>query len=351
MAKIFLILYFPFLLASQIAVAGIAPIPEEQRCKVLGDNANDGPMAMDMFSGWVAENLVAVESGGGDWLERDVNEWNKPTCVLDDGRPRLAALIPGYQMAFHSEKDWSKSLYRVNLLKEKYPNTAFSALAEVEYWIAYAWNVRGSGYASSVTPDAWRLFRERMEKAEQILINTKPYSAELPNWYGQMIIVQSALDRPLSERENVFLEGAKRYKTFLPIYFTMLNFMLPKWGGSWEVVDDFIKRSVEYTKKTEGNSMYARLYWAVFSGSGHSANFYRETPASWPKMKKGFEDLMVRYPKSSWNLNNFAKFACLAKDKKTFLLLRRQIDDRIIQAAWPQNISVDVCDHRFGYAK
>jgi hypothetical protein len=32
-------------------------------------------------------------------------------------------------------------------------------------------------------------------------------------------------------------------------------------------------------------------------------------------MKKGIDDVLKRYP-DQWNINNFALFACLAKDKK-----------------------------------
>ncbi len=74
-------------------------------------------------------------------------------------------------------------------------------------------------------------------------------------------------------------------------------------------------------------------------------------PSSWPKMKRGFEDLMERHPKSKWNLNNFAKFACLAGDKQTFLKLRGQMGKDVIDAAWPENTSLDLCETKFGYAE
>ena len=68
-------------------------------------------------------------------------------------------------------------------------------------------------------------------------------------------------------------------------------------------------------------------------------------------MKLGFEDMMVRHPKSKWNLNNFAKFACMAGDSKTFLVLRKQIGKGVIDAAWPKNTSLDLCETKFGYVE
>lgn len=314
------------------------------RCPVYPGNPNDGPRAIQAYM-----DEVTYSFWKSDYLLRkDANDWNTPTCVLDDGRPRLAALSAGLLDVFSDEKDWSKSRARVEDLRKKYPGEPFAALSEVEYWKAYAWNARGGGYASSVSGEGWKLFRERMEKAEKVLLETKSYSSRMPIWYQYMIGVQSALGRPEDERDKVFLEGVKRFPTYYPIYFTMLGYLEPKWGGTWRTVDNMIKWSVDHTRKKEGDSMYARLYWIE---SDPQVNLFKDTFASWPKMKQGFEDLMARHPKSKWNLNNFARFACLAGDRRTFLKLRKQIGKNVIDDAWPENTSLDLCETKFGYAE
>lgn len=321
------------------------PIPVIQRCQVLPGNPNDGPDAMAAFSVEISNFFWSSDH----FLMREINDWNTPTCVFDDGRPRVAVIRDGYDQAFGRESDWSKSLARVEYLKKKYPNEAFAAMAEVRYWSAYAWNARGGGYASSVSDDGWKLFRERLEKSEMVLLDTKPYAAQLPGWYDEMINVQSSLGRPEEERDQVFLEGVKRYPTYYPIYFTMLNYLLPKWGGTWRTVDNLALWSVEHTRAQEGTTMYARLYWVV-SGDP-KVNLFKDTFASWPKMKRGFEDMMARHPKSKWNLNNFARFACMAGDKQTFLKLRAEIGKDVFDGAWPQATSLDLCETKFGYAQ
>ncbi len=319
--------------------------PLRTRCDVLPGTPNDGPAAINLYASQVAYFFWSSE----DALKQAVSDWTIPTCVLDDGRPRLSALLDGYGDAFERESDWSKSLARVDYLKSRYPNQAFVALAEAEYWISYAWNARGHGFASSVTEEGWKLFRERLEKAEQILVETKSYSADLPIWYSDMINVQSALDRPEDERDRVFLEGVKRFPAFYPTYFTMLNYLSPKWGGTWRTVDNLVKWSVEHTKEAEGDSMYARIYWAA--AGDPKVNLFKDTFATWPRMRRGFEDLMARHPKSKWNLNNFAKFACMAGDRQSFLKLRAQIGKDVIDAAWPESASLDLCETKFGYSE
>jgi hypothetical protein len=323
------------------------PVPKYLDCKARGELPNDGPDGIEQFKGLVAVYYWHDEH----LLEWVANEWNNPECVFDDGRPKLSALKDGYSLVFERQPDWSSSSSRLDELKNKFPNMPFVALAETRYWSEYAWDARGTGFASSVTPDGWNLFRERLEKAEKILLDTKSYSAQLPIWYDEMILVQSALGRPEDERDKTFLEGAQKHKTYYPIYFTMLNFLSPKWGGSWETVDNFVKWSVENTKEIDGNTMYARLYWSASQGLPKDVKLFRDTLASWPKMKSGFEDLMARHPKSKWNLNNYAKFACMAEDKKVFLALRRKIGKDVIDAAWAQKPSLDLCEVKFGYSQ
>ena len=61
-------------------------------------------------------------------------------------------------------------------------------------------------------------------------------------------------------------------------------------------MDNLVEWSVEQTKSQEGMTMYARLYWFVASDS--KVNLFKDTFTSWPKMKRGFEDMMERHPKS-----------------------------------------------------
>jgi hypothetical protein len=303
----------------------------------------DVPNSSNFYSSYV-RGLFWMDGGQ---LKRLVEEWNDPKCVSKDGQPTLMALSAGYASAIKGERDWSRTYARIQELKKQFPDEAFVALAEASYWSSYAWNARGHGYSDSVSEEGWQLFRQRLEKAEDILTLTKSYSANLPPWYRDMIEVEGALGRPEEARAKIFLEGVRRYPSYYPIYFTMLNFLLPKWGGSWETVDKMVEWSVEHTKEVEGNSMYARLYWVV--AGDPQVRLFKDTMASWPKMKLGFEDLMARHPQSKWNLNNFARFACMAGDGETFSALRRKIGKDVSGDAWTGNTPLELCEEKFHY--
>ncbi|HEY8119046.1 MAG TPA: hypothetical protein VIE91_07400 [Methylophilaceae bacterium] len=326
---------------------------DKERCRINGNIPNDGPAGESYQKDKMTQMLLDVPSPIDmyikDWSRDDQNNFSM--CLFDDGRPWISTLRPAYEQSFDIFKDWSQALNQLNRNKIKNQKSASLALQEADYWIQYAWDARGRGFGSSVTDEGWKLFRERLLKAEKILVDTKPYSSDLPMWYDEMIVVQSALDRSPVERDKVFLEGAEKFKTYYPTYFTILNFLSPKWGGSWGAVDNLVTWSVNNTKETEGKSMYTRMYWAAYQGLPEGTKLFRDSYVSWPKMKAGFDDLMQRFPNSNWNLNNYAKFACLANDKKTFIALRKKIGTNIIPDAWTLDANQDLCDQKFNFSR
>lgn len=59
-------------------------------------------------------------------------------------------------------------------------------------------------------------------------------------------------------------------------------------------------------------------------------------------MKAGFDDILARYP-DAWNYNNYGKFACLAKDKKSTGEFFTKMGDRPISQAWGTKALFDGC--------
>ncbi|MFZ6767270.1 hypothetical protein ACO0LM_09305 [Undibacterium sp. Di26W] len=328
----------------------VDPFPQIQKGKCMFGNDMDGPEA---FNRW-AKSLAPIFNSSAKiagTLMVNIRDWDAPDCTFNDGRPRLSALLSVLSSAFEIEPDKEKRLQRIMELKAMYPNSPLGVLAEANYWSSYAWHARGHGYSSSVTPEGWRLFHERMEKAEQVLAENKAAGDVLPNWYELMLEVKGALGRSEEDKSKIFYEGAKKYPTYLPLYFQMANYIHPLWGGSWKAVDDLVTWSVNNTKDTEGQTLYARIYWSVGQSVVYRDNLFTVSLAKWPKMRAGFEDLMTRHPKSKWNLNNFAMFACHAGDKKTFLSLRKKMADDIVDKAWPSTVSLELCESKFGYKK
>lgn len=341
-------------------LAAYQPVPPEQECLVY-DNQNDGAMAKRQYSDrvvgyvWHATDPPQGGISSADWLMREAHEWESPKCVLANGEPRILALEEGFNRVFEQEPDWSKSAARVKAIKDQYPKEPATALLEASYWVKYAWNARGGGYANTVSPDAWKLFEERLKKAETILLDSKDYASRYPGWYSLMIKTQSALGRPPVDRDKTFFEGVSRFtpeQGAIDIALEMLVYLLPRWGGNWDTVDTMINWTTEHAKEYLGTGTYALLYRYAIINSESPAKAFEETHASWPKMKKGYEDLVKRFPKGYSIQNRFAAIACLAGDLKTYAQVKRGIPkDKVDSATWLRDAPMAACDVKAGLVK
>ncbi|MDH3281546.1 MAG: hypothetical protein OEQ18_10510, partial [Gammaproteobacteria bacterium] len=78
---------------------------------------------------------------------------------------------------------------------------------------------------------------------------------------------------------------------------------------------------------------------------GTNFDVFRHSAARWITMKQGFSWLREQNPFSFWTANNYAVFACRAHDKQTYQSIRPNLG-YLMHAAWPSNLSVEVCDRR-----
>jgi hypothetical protein len=309
-----------------------APIPE--------GTANDGPSAISQ----VGHKLAFAWFGGNiEELDETLNLWWKERRRFDDGRFELLAFYEGLGTYISGVQDhWDGYRFAANTGHDTYPSSTAGALGAAIFWQQYAWNARGTGYADTVSEDGWKLYRERLARAHAILDESKSYASTNPLWYYQMLTIAVDESWSDSEFEALSREATRRYPDFFIFYFAQVRHLLPKWGGSKERFDIFVQRTVAATRATEGESMYARLYWSYDSTQVRS-NLFDESMAEWPRMRKAFEDLMTRYPASKWNLNNFASFACRAHDQATFGRLIAEIGPSLEPRAWRDNYSYDSC--------
>ena len=155
---------------------------------------------------------------------------------------------------------------------------------------------------------------------------------------------------PRSEQVALFNEATKAEPYFYGTYFSFATSLLPRWGGSLTDYDQFVETAVEKTRAVDGETMYARLYWALSRGEWDKDPF-KDLHIRWKSMRAGFDDLMKRYPKSQWNLHHYAYFACRAHDGKSFDRLWPNLDVqqmRLMPTIWFQPYTLDNCIDQFG---
>jgi tetratricopeptide (TPR) repeat protein len=290
---------------------------------------------------YAAAQLIAVGlyTNLVDRAEKQSTEALDRRARMADGTWEIAGMYDSLGVVFRTNGDWDRALKALQRWRTLFPESRTASVAEARYWIAYAGYARGGEWASQVPSKAWEMYYERLKKAREVLENGK--APGNPHWHTLMLDVAYALDRPADEKRALFEQAVREEPYYYSHYFNVARYLAPRWSGSLPAFHSFVEASVKRTRERDGATMYARLYW-VLAATEFDREPFTDLGIPWTKMREGFEELMRQYPKSQWNLNNYAYFACRAKDRKTFGQLVGKID-KPIDDAWNGAYTLDYC--------
>ncbi len=251
-------------------------------------------------------------------LEAIASRYRTSQSRTSSGLWHLTLFYSGISSAFDTRrKDWTFWADAQRGIKKwiaGYPNSPTAHLAYAHLLVNHGWSIRGTGYANSVKPEQWRSFNIYIKKARSYLEKHKAVASVDPYWFESMAIIARAQGWPTDKFSQLISEALEREPRFYQTYFVAMDYHTPKWGGSAQAIETFARRAMERTKDTEGFGMYARIYWYA-SQSQYGSKLFSHSLVHWPTMKKGIDDVLKRYP-DKWNVNNFARFACLSKDQE-----------------------------------
>lgn len=138
---------------------------------------------------------------------------------LPDGRWKLPFAFYGLVAGVtdRDESAWSERLALMDKWIAKSPTHAAPYLAKAYTLIQYAWDGRGSGYASSVSDSEWAVFKQRMEQARHVLDASSKISKRSPMWYDLMMGIALAQGWPEKQYFNLFREAVAKEPTYYKI--------------------------------------------------------------------------------------------------------------------------------------
>jgi hypothetical protein len=128
-----------------------------------------------------------------------------------DGKPALGGVLSGMDRYARKEALGAHAMDDVQSWRRKSTDSVAGILVESRLWYQAAWIVRGPGSASHVTDEGWKLFSERLAKAEKILREGHDAAASSPIWYSMYMDATLGLDGHDADVEKYFSEGSARY--------------------------------------------------------------------------------------------------------------------------------------------
>ena len=223
----------------------------------------------------------------------------------------------------------------INRWIELKPESITPRIVLAKAYVSLAWEARGTGFSDTIMPEMQKRFDENLKMAEKVLLEAENLKDKDPELYNTLMIANFGLGKRPSDVEPIFLKGIGVEKGYHALYLTMANYLQPKWFGGQGEIEEFADKAVNLTREQEGESLYAIVAQvAIPKYSEANPDAFLKFNFSYDRIKKGFEDILQKYPKSDYYLNTYCFVAAIHKDKDTATHLFEEIGANWNQRAW-----------------
>ncbi|MFA5942033.1 MAG: hypothetical protein WC809_22000 [Sinimarinibacterium sp.] len=262
----------------------------------------------------------------------DVDGFDRLATAFRDSRERTPAGISKLSLVYYgldgigptdpSDPEWARLETIAADWLSADPDSPTAVIVAAKLSIGHAWAFRGPGYANTVTADRFPPYNARIEQARELLDRHRDVAASDPEWHALRIGVASQQGTDHEAILALAESALPQHGYYLPIHFAAATAMLPKWGGSEELVQRYVRIALRYTEPGDGQQIYGRIYFHLARRSDSPINVLNLTGAHWPQMKRSYDEILRAYPDRR-NSDAFHGIACLAGVRETYAALGR----------------------------
>lgn len=305
------------------------------------DDADDGP-ALRHAIGCRAQHMFMAGNYGA--LDATIKKYSRRLSDLPDGSSRLEAVWDGlYNFLDYSGISVEEAMRRTSEWRRSVKGSVEPDLVEAMIFRIWAYSARGHGYASSVSAQAMHIYLARAAMAAAGLQDVEQSAENDPAWYVLSLGVDRDQSVPLEKQRALFDRGAAKFPGYMPLYRQMLTTLMPRWDGSTQDVDAFI-RSVSGKYGQSYPMEYAQLYLAYGDLEGGDYSVIESQDPDPDVLKQGLEEFRKRHPRSDYVLNSIAHLACAGHEYRLYRSVAPMLRGHISTPAWPDKLSVASCN-------
>lgn len=172
---------------------------------------------------------------------------------------------------------WEERLGLLKEWSEFKPDSATPHIVLADFYINYAWNARGSGWANQVKDWQWKLFRDRLYLSAEQLEKALAFGTPSPEWFevAQINTLGAGTRNDRQIYDAVTKLGSSFYPNYVPIYLNKVYYLQPRWYGTGTEWVDYVELQSNKAGDAEGDKLYARMVNKV---AHLYNNVYKEVP-------------------------------------------------------------------------
>jgi hypothetical protein len=192
--------------------------------------------------------------------------------------------------------------------RDELPNSPTPLVVLAKFYISYAWEARGSGFAFTVTEEGWQLFHERISKAQELLDEAVALGPQDGEAYALLVTIAKAEGLSVELARSFVDAGRKIDPSYGEIYIAMAENLLPRWHGEPGDIQEFAKEISELVSGDDGLDAYGQIAYRINQYEPDQL-FYGGYDRR--RLAKAAEVLARRYPQAR-NLVPFAALCTVA---------------------------------------
>jgi hypothetical protein len=301
-----------------------------------GDGSADGAKQESDYKNQIMMALVRKDY---DALDKAAHEDRSPSARFAGGSWRVWGYYEGLEMppAGHSatDADWNAHIDALKAWVAARPESAGARIALAAAYDSFGYQARGTGYASSVSREGWKLYNERLDMAALTLVDAAKLKEKSPYWYSLMFDVALAQGWSKSQAKELLDAAIAFEPSYYHAYRQYANFVLPKWYGERGEAQAFAEQVSTRIGGKQGDFVYFEIATTVACGCDSPVDSAELQGLSWPRVKNGYAAMGQLYGYSSLKTNRFAYLAVLEHDKPAAQAAFATIGDDWDQHAWP----------------
>lgn len=218
------------------------------------------------------------------------------------------------------------------------PDSYLSFLAKGDFYVNYAWQARGTGFANTVTEEGRKKFRDRLRVAEQCFIRAYQLNPTDPRAPTGLLAVVRGQSKPRAEMEDWYQKAIEADPRHYAPYKAKLTYLKPQWYGSVEEMFAFARECSENAPEESRVAMlildaHHLMYYRSGDNKKQRLKYYGR-PEVWQEIRTAYENFLFEHPNSRWDRNFLARHACYARDYEEAVRQFDIIGDDIEEECW-----------------
>ncbi|MBC7783316.1 MAG: hypothetical protein H7144_05705 [Burkholderiales bacterium] len=224
-------------------------------------------------------------------IDQFVETMNVPEESPIDRRVKLRQMSEGFEAM--KQADRQTILSKMKAVGKTDPWVM--AVLEGRHEIKAAWEARGHGWASTVSPEGWTEFRDRLGKARDLLVLAYNREPSYPEPASNMIPVCMGAGGELSEDiEDWFNRAIIAQVDYQEAWQGYVSALMPRWGGSHRQMYELGCRAM-MTGRYDTNVpefLLESLMWIIRDREGDYSFF--TAPGLWDNIDRVFTGYLKR---------------------------------------------------------